>query len=776
MKMNGFTQNIHGNNFYVINNSLKRLMKSVFHLLIVTIFLIPPLPIQASERISEDSIADRNTMKTVNPKSGELHAFYPSNAVFSDQMKKYIDELDSISFAWSRIDAKDSASLNTVKGKNGNFGFYYPKDYLKPLEYAKSQGKSIQLNVYMDGADATKLLPYAKEQQAMIQSIVSTMETNITEEIGLTYDGVVIDFEGLRDTDNHNVPILYDGNQISTYYSQFLKELKEQLDLIDKKLYVAVNPLLYFDGYNYADILHIADRVILMAHDYEPTKKLQKNQIEQYTGYNALEPISSLAPIQMVRKALNDIKSAASDSSQLSKVWLQITFDAAQWQFDAKSAKNWEELSDTTLSRAGRLTPLYQSIKARVDNNDGYGENITYGYNNELQSPYIQYYNSSDRSWNVILYEDSTSINAKIELAKDYQLGGISLWSLANIPDYNDKTGKKFHLNGWSTIISKMNSYDTLSPDSNKYISFTDTKVEQAVREKLGKDTGNISVKELLSIYRLKLPQGVKSLKDISKLTNLEYLDAGQLKLKDITAIENLTKLRVLYLQRNSISDISALKKLSKLEVLSLNGNQIVSITPLSTLTNLHELYIRENKISNIEALNKLTKLELLEGGKNSIQNIENLKNLKNLKSLSLDDNQINNITGLKALTNLKNLDLSNNKITTINALQNISGLETLYLQRNNISNISALSALKKLRVLSMNGNEIADLKPLAKLTLLEKLYLKDNKIKNIASLKGLVKLNELYLKGNSISNYGPVNTVYSKNQFLCDFKINKGD
>ena len=757
MKMNGFTQNIHGNNSYINNKSLKRLMKSVFHLLIVTIFLIPPLPIQASERISEDSTADRNTMKTVNPKSGELHAFYPSNAVFSDQMKMYIDELDSISFAWSRIDAKDSASLNTVKGKNGNFGFYYPKDYLKPLEYAKSQGKSIQLNVYMDGADATKLLPYAKEQQAMIQSIVSTMETNITEGIGLTYDGVVIDFEGLRDTDNHNVPILYDGNQISTYYSQFLKELKEQLDLIDKKLYVAVNPLLYFDGYNYADILHIADRVILMAHDYEPTKKLQKNQIEQYTGYNALEPISSLAPIQMVRKALNDIKSAASDSSQLSKVWLQITFDAAQWQFDAKSAKNWEELSDTTLSRAGRLTPLYQSIKARVDNNDGYGENITCGYNNELQSPYIQYYNSSDRSWNVILYEDSTSINAKIELAKDYQLGGISLWSLANIPDYNDKTGKKFHLNGWSTIISKMNSYDTLSPDSNKYISFTDTKVEQAVREKLGKDTGNISVKELLSIYRLKLPQGVKSL-------------------KDITAIENLTKLRVLYLQRNSISDISALKKLSKLEVLSLNGNQIVSITPLSTLTNLHELYIRENKISNIEALNKLTKLELLEGGKNSIQNIENLKNLKNLKSLSLDDNQINNITGLKALTNLKNLDLSNNKITTINALQNISGLETLYLQRNNISNISALSALKKLRVLSMNGNEIADLKPLAKLTLLEKLYLKDNKIKNIASLKGLVKLNELYLKGNSISNYGPVNTVYSKNQFLCDFKINKGD
>ncbi|ABX42184.1 leucine-rich repeat domain-containing protein [Lachnoclostridium phytofermentans] len=755
------------------NKLLKRLIKSYLCFLIITIYLIQSLPVKAADSTSDTSASDNNSVKTGKQKSGELHAFYPSNAVFSEQMKQYIDDLESISFAWSRIDAEDSGCLNSVKGQNGNYGFYYPNDYLQPLEYAKSQGKSIQLNIYMDGPDGTKLLPYADERAAMVSAIVNTVQSDLSLGEDIYYDGVVIDFEGLRNTDGNGNSILYNGKPISTYYTQFLTELREQFDSIGKNLYVAVNPALYFDGYDYSKILNVADRVIVMAHDYEPVQKVLKNQIEQYTGYNALDPTHSLAPIQMVRMALNDIRNAASNTSELSKVWLQIAFDTAQWQFDVKSAKEWTELPTTTLSRGGRLTPLYKSIKARIDNTDGYGQNLSYGYNNELQSPYIQYFNTSDKSWNVIIYEDSSSISAKIELAKSYNLGGISLWSLANIPDYNDTNGKKYHLNAWNTIIAEMKTYDTLPAESSKYVSFTDAFVEKAVREKLGKVSGKISVEELHGIYRLKLPKGVKSLKDLNKLANLEYLDAGQLGIKDITAIGNLKNIRVLYLQRNLVSDISALKKLTKLEVLSLNGNQIESISALSTLTNLRELYIRENKIKNISSLNKLTKLILLEGGKNNLQNIDSLKNLKNIKSLTLDNNIIKDITGLKVLTNLKYLDLSNNKITSINALKNLSGLETLYLQRNSITDISAISTLKKLKLLSMNGNKISDVKPLTKLANLEKLYLKDNKIKSIASLKGLVNLNELYLMGNSVSNYSPVKTMYAKKGFVCDFKIN---
>ncbi len=705
-----------------------------------------------------------------NSSGGELHAFYPSNAVFSEQMKEYIDSLDSISFAWSRVDVKDPASLNTVKGKNGNNSFYYPTDYLLPVEYARNEGKTIQLSIYMEGSDATELLPDADQRTVLINTIVNSLQTDITQGEEIYYDGVVIDFEGLRNTDSNNKTLLYNGQPISTYLVQFLNDLKSQLTAINKTLYVAVNPGVYYDGYAYADILDVADRVIIMAHDYEPTQKLSKTQVLQYSGYDVLEPISSMAPIVSVRQALNEIQSAASDSSELSKVWLQIAFDSAQWRFDVSSAAGWEKLAGTTLSREGRLTPLYQSIKARVDNTDGYGQNITYGYNNELQSPYLQYYNTKDSSFNIILYEDSNSILAKINLAKTYGLGGISLWSLANVPDYDDATGKKYYLNGWTTIVSAMDSYATKPAGSSSYVTFTDKAVEQSVRDKLGKATGKLSVYDLQGIYRLKLSGTVKSLKDLKQLTNLEYLSASQLSLKSITYVGSLTKLRVLYLQRNSITDISALSKLTKLEVLSLNGNQISSISSLASLTKLRELYLRENKIKTITALSKLTKLEILEIGNNSIQKTDSLKKLTKLTQLSLDYNQISDITSLASLTKLQYLNVSNNKLVNIKTLKKLTALETLYLQRNTISDITPLAGLTKLKLLSLNGNKISTVTSLTKLVALEKLYLKDNQIKSVTALKTLVKLKELYLSGNKISDYSPLRKLYPK--LTCDFKL----
>jgi internalin A len=39
--------------------------------------------------------------------TSELHALYPSNAIYSEQIQKYIDKVDSLSFAWCWLDAGD---------------------------------------------------------------------------------------------------------------------------------------------------------------------------------------------------------------------------------------------------------------------------------------------------------------------------------------------------------------------------------------------------------------------------------------------------------------------------------------------------------------------------------------------------------------------------------------------------------------------------------------------------------------------------------------------
>ncbi len=560
--------------------------------------------------------------------SAIFHAFYPANATFTQKMQSYLDELDSVSFAFAQIEAGNPDFLNTTKGKNENYGFYYPKDYLLPMEYAKSQGKSIQLNIYMSGKDGSLILPYKDQRAAMLASIMEHLETEIAQDSNLYYDGVVIDFEGLRDTEVNGEAILYGGKSISVYFVQFLKELKVKLERLDLKLYVAVNPLLYYDGYDYAKILKLADQVILMAHDYEPTKKLYKYEIEQYIGYDALEPIHSLAPIHQVRQSLNDLLKAAGDASMLSKVWLQISFDAAQWQFNASSMSDWNKISNQTISNTNRITPLYETIKARVENKDGAGKNISYGYNNELQSPYLQYINTLNQTYNIILYEDSNSIDAKINLAKSYQLGGISLWGLSNVPDYNNEIGEKYGLDGWKTILNAMEEFTSLPAKANTYVTFSDKAIESAIRQKLGKPSGKITEFELGSIYRLKLGQGVKSLADLKKLKYLEYLDASSLGIKDISKLSSLTNLRVLYLQRNKITDITPLKKLTKLEVLSLNGNRITSVKSLAKLKTLQKLYLKDNQLKSIYDLQWLGSLKELYVKGNSITSYSSMKKI----------------------------------------------------------------------------------------------------------------------------------------------------
>lgn len=224
----------------------------------------------------------------------------------------------------------------------------------------------------------------------------------------------------------------------------------------------------------------------------------------------------------------------------------------------------------------------------------------------------------------------------------------------------------------------------------NKVITFADDNLEQVIREKIEKPTGDIYKSEVIGITKLSaFDHNISSIEGIQHLENLEELYLGFWKGSS-----------------NTITDITPLSDLYNLRELDLSNNQIEDISPLSELTNLYGLGLRDNQISDITPLSNLTNLTWW---------------------LHLHGNQIEDISPLSNLTELKDLELSDNLISDINPLSNFTRLTDLKLQDNQISDIDPLSNLTKLERLWLISNSITDIYPLSGLTNLTELWLTDN-------------------------------------------------
>jgi spore germination protein YaaH len=189
----------------------------------------------------------------------------------------------------------------------------------------------------------------------------------------------------------------------------------------------------YFDGYDYRTIGEVADKVILMAHDYY-AKKLNNTEME--SGYT-ITPLSPINEIYYALKSITDIDTGVQD---LNKIWLQISYDSVQWK-----------LKDGKVINSYPYSPDYESIRQRLLTD------VTMNYSNLYRNPYISFFDDRDETHNVLWYEDSRSVEAKIKLAKMFGIKGISLWRLGNIPDYEEAdTAKKIYMDVWQKVIDQL--------------------------------------------------------------------------------------------------------------------------------------------------------------------------------------------------------------------------------------------------------------------------------------------------------------------------------
>ena len=364
----------------------------------------------------------------LNTPLAELHAFYAISS--SSQISKF-SSLDSVSFGWARLEYDETTKQVKINTDNGTNEYYIPTGYAGVIEKAKNSQISRQLmffvneqNVFDVTSNKTvKLAEYIVSNKEVSKQVIDAMVAmvNNTSKYGssISFDGLVSDFEGFK------------GEALKQSYNAFLTELNTQLDKTNKTLYVAVHPKrkpgqAYFDGYDYKTIGELADKVILMAHDYDATALTDDEMNSRYND-------TPVTPFDEVYYALKSITDPVSGVKDLNKIWLQLSMDSVQWK-----------LKDGKVINRIPYHPSYEQIYTR------FLSGATLKYSELSQNPYAKF-DAEDGTQNIIWYENQRSIAEKIKLAKMFGIKGLSLWRLGNIPDYADTP--ELSLDIWGEIM-----------------------------------------------------------------------------------------------------------------------------------------------------------------------------------------------------------------------------------------------------------------------------------------------------------------------------------
>lgn len=187
-----------------------------------------------------------------------LHGFY---AFSSYSQIDLTASMDAVSVGWARMEYDPAAGpvLNSSR-TNGN-DWVRPDDPTPATDYWDARSLPYNLNVYASAGDSIPLPDGTTT--STVAAVTGTPEVRAQAVAALAaastdYAGLTIDFEGLK------------GDTIKLNYVTFLKELDAVLPQ-GKTLYVCVQPDTWYTGFDYRGIGEAADKVILMAHDYQWT-------------------------------------------------------------------------------------------------------------------------------------------------------------------------------------------------------------------------------------------------------------------------------------------------------------------------------------------------------------------------------------------------------------------------------------------------------------------------------------------------------------------------
>lgn len=323
-----------------------------------------------------------------------LHGFY-ANSSYSQLA--LTDDMDAVSLGWGRLRLDESGPWVSTTRENGN-EWVVPKDPHLATNYLRERAIPYNLCVY---ASALSKVELAGQEVGVLATAISPeyRERTVAALVAAAedYSGLSVDFEGLREGQRDD-------------FSSFMEELRQALPA-EKLLYAAVPPDRWYKGYDYRAIGEVCDKVILMAHDYQWTQAPEENLGTPYTD-------TPIAPIGQVAEALAHFTDPDTGVGDLSKAAMAVAFSCAGVEVDEEGL-----LLDTRVYNPGTATLTRRLLQ----------EDAEKGWSEEYQAPYVFYHDEEGRRYRV-WYEDERSVGAKVKLAYQYGVTGLSLWRLGTVP------------------------------------------------------------------------------------------------------------------------------------------------------------------------------------------------------------------------------------------------------------------------------------------------------------------------------------------------------
>ncbi len=215
-------------------------------------------------------------------------------------------------------------------------------------------------------------------QETLINNVIETLEAK-------NYYGLDIDFEFIYPEDREK-------------YNDFLRKVVERLEPLGYKVTTAVAPKtsadqpgLLYEAHDYPVHGALADHVIPMTYEW---------------GYTYGPPLA-VAPINQVRQVLDYAVTAIPRQ----KILMGIPNYGYDWTLPYVSGTAARTVTNTgAVDLAGRVRAAIQ-------------------YDNASQAPYFNYYDAEGKE-HVVWFEDARSIDTKLRTANQYDLGGVSYWTI----------------------------------------------------------------------------------------------------------------------------------------------------------------------------------------------------------------------------------------------------------------------------------------------------------------------------------------------------------